>query len=125
MSESPFYFVASDYFGTGEGMTQALLITYAYPDRERDYEVEPNYDLETGTFYPGVLKYPKEQVAILQFADLFGHWIAIGAEAYSQEAFFKKYANMIPENVTRMITDPERKLPGNFKWYSEFHVNFS
>lgn len=124
MSEPLFYFVASDYFGTGEGMTQALLITYAYPDRERDYEVEPNYDIETNTFYPGVLKYSKEQVAILQFADLFGSWIAHGAESYTQEEFLTKYSGMIPDKVKRML-EPGATVPGNFKWYSEFHVNFS
>lgn len=125
MSESPFYFVASTYFGTGEGMTRAYLITYAYPRTDRDYAVEPRYDLDEGKFYPGELKYPREEVALLEFRELFGGFVGLGGEVLSQEEFFKRHHTVIPQNIQDIITGPKSNWPGNFKWHSLIHMNYS
>lgn len=125
MSDSPFYFIASTYFGTGEGITCAYLITYAYPDTERDYKIKPKVDLDSGKFYPGELKYPREEVALLEFRDLFGDFISVDAEVLTQDEFFNHHPDVVPQRIRDVITGPKTNWPGNFKWHSSIHMNYS
>lgn len=122
--KNTFYFAATEYFATGEGMTHSLLITYAHPLPDRDYEDRPDYDLDTNIYNPGVLKHTYEEIVILQFAELLNHGSTRGVKTYTQDEFLIKYSGMIPEFVIRRL-NPDATVPANFVWYTKFHVNFS
>lgn len=116
-----YYYVASTYSATGEGLTISLLITRAYPKLDRDYKVEPGFD-DNG-YNPGELKYPQEKVALLEFAEIFHPFWTEGAEVLEQEEFMKKFGQFVPERVQAIVTNED--APGNFQWNSHYHVNYS
>lgn len=117
-------FVASIYFGTGEGATVAMLITRAYPMPE-DYKVQPSFD--NGEYIPGELVRTQDERALREFADTFGSWMAHGADVYTEEQFLERFDSYLPANVKTMIQNFHEpgKTPGNFNWQSEYHVNYS
>jgi hypothetical protein len=116
-----YYYVASTYGATGEGLTISLLITRAYPKHDRDYKVEPSFD-DNG-YNPGELKYPIEKVALLEFAEIFHPFWAQGAEVMTQEDFMKNFEQFVPDRVKAIVDSND--APGNFSWNSHYHVNYS
>jgi hypothetical protein len=118
-----YYYVASVYSATGEGLTISLLVTRAYPKHNRDYKVAPSFD-DTG-YNPGELKYPQEEVALLEFAEIFDPFWASGAEVMERDDFMKKFEKHIPERVKDLVSDDYKDHPGNFSWNCHFHVNYS
>lgn len=117
-----YYFAASDYFATGEGKTICLLATMAYP-REQDYKVQPRIDFDKGEYVEGELKGTMEDVVKREFTELFGDWFAQGIEHHSEEKFMKIYGHLVPEHVKEMLASDDG--PGNFRWYQQWHFNFS
>lgn len=106
-----YIYVVSDYFGTGEGVTKALLVTRAYPSRnDLDENHEPLYG--------------KHCIAMNQFHEIFGPFLSYGAEVISKEDFLKRYEQFIPDYTKRVING-EVDTPGNFKWFGEMHINYS
>lgn len=123
MSGVKYFYVASTYGATGEGVTVSLLITRAYPKHDRDYEVAPSFD-DDG-YHEGQLKYPQSRIALLEFADIFHPFWASGAEVLSREHFLKDYDQWIPERI-KILTDPDNDHPpGNLQWNTHFHINYS
>jgi hypothetical protein len=116
-----YYYVASTYGATGEGLTVSLLITRAYPRRDRDYEVEPTWN-DNG-YDPGKLKYPQEKVALLEFAEIFHPFWTDGAEVFEKEEFMRTFGHLVPEGIQKLVEGTD--APGNFQWNSHYHVNYS
>lgn len=126
MSDELYYYLSADYSATGEGNTICLLITRAYPKIDRDYIVKPDFDLNTGLYNPGKLRYPREKVAILEFEELFDTFWASGAEVRTRGDFIKRYDRYVPE-IVKKLTGEEKpiNMPGNFQWHAQLHVNYS
>lgn len=122
MSNELYYYLATDYFATGEGSTKCLMITRAYPSMD-DYDEQPSLD---GLNYnPGKLKYDKEEIAKREFAETFGSWMAHGCEVLTRDEFLEKFGSWIPDPVKNVVTQEDTsKVPGNFKWHSTMHMNF-
>lgn len=125
MSNEAYYYLATDYFATGEGSTKCLMITRAYP-RQDDYETAPSFDAENLKYDPGKLKYSKEEIAKREFADTFGSYMAHGVEVMDRDSFFARFGAYIPATVEKVVKPKDDEFgPGNFKWHTEFHINFS
>lgn len=118
-----YYYIASVYGATGEGVTVSLLITRAYPKLDRDYKVQPSWD-DNG-YNPGELKYPQERVALLEFAEIFHPFWAQGAEVLTREKFLQDYGQWIPDRIRELTDNDNKQPPGNLQWNSHFHVNYS
>lgn len=113
--------IVSEYYATGEGQTISILITSAYPKYDRDYISKPKYNLETGEYDPGELKYTHEEIAKIEFINLFGTYFAQWAEILTLEQLLQKYEKCVPEMVINIL----KSKPANLNWYSQIHVNFS
>lgn len=125
MSDDMYVYVAGDYMATGEGRTIMLMVTRAYP-RKEDYAVQPDFNVrEDGVweYVPGQLKGSRDDIALREFAERFGDWFGRCGEVVSKEDFFKRYDAMLPPFVRKMVDGPDH--PGNFKWVTECHYNFS
>ena len=121
-----YYYLGTEYFATGEGITVCLLITRAYPRHDRDYELKPNFDLSTGQYDPGKLKYEPNKIAHIEFRDQFGSYMSQGAEEFSKEDFLKKFESYIPARIVKLVNEADQdRMPGNFNWHSQMHVNYS
>jgi len=105
-----YIYVVSDYFGTGDGASKALLVTRAYPSAE---DLDENYEP----------KYGKHVVATNQFREIFGSFLSHGAEVISKDDFLKRYDQFIPD-FTKRVINGEVETPGNFKWFGEMHINY-
>ncbi|UYA57552.1 hypothetical protein SCREM1_95 [Synechococcus phage S-CREM1] len=92
-------FFAVDYFATGEGMSFWLKIcrNYGmYDDRDREME---------------------------DFKEFIGEsYYYSGIEELTEEEFRTKYANLIPDYVSKMLD--KRDQPG-FIWETHYHFNYS
>lgn len=120
-----YQYLYSDYFGTGEGRTQCVLITRAYPKQD-DYEVQPDFkeDVEGKlTYVPGVLKHSQKYIAAREFKERFGDFHIRFAENLSQEELLAKCGRLLPEMVLKLINSEDK--PGNLYFAQEFHFNFS
>ena len=120
-----YQYVASDYFGTGEGRTICVLITRAYPKQE-DYDIPPDFkeDAEGKLKYiPGVLKYSQKFIAAREFKERFGDFYINFAENLSKEEFFNRFGRLVPEMVVKLHSGED--TPGNFYFAQEFHFNYS
>lgn len=119
-----YQFVYSDYFGTGEGHTQCVLITRAYP-KQTDYEIPPDFVTdETGrmVYVPGTLKYSQKYIAAREFKERFDfHWQF--AENLNRQEFLTKCDRLLPEMVLKLLDSKEQ--PGNLYFAQQFHFNFS
>lgn len=113
------YFVGSTYMATGEGMTIAVLATLAMPRTDRDYKVKPGF--VNGEFQEGELLYPRGEIALIEFEEIFGAWLARGANVYNHSMFMCRYSEMVTPGVAAMFEKPA----GNFKWFTHLHVNYS
>lgn len=130
MVDDNLHFIVNEYFATGEGMTISLLITRAYPKND-DYDEESrgkSYTDENGMFH-FVMPTLKEgntpsYRAMREFVEIFGNWYSRGAEAISRHEFLSKFGRYVPDHVVRFLTDTEDDS-GNFKYYSQYHVNYS
>lgn len=124
MSEDPYVFLAIDYFATGEGRSIFLLVTRAYPRRE-DYEVQPNWDNETG-YTPGVLKSTRTDIALREMRDKgCDPYFMEGVEELKREEFLIKYQSVLPEFVVEILNETGKEAPGNFNYYVQLHFNYS
>lgn len=96
------YTVKANYFGTGNGTTYMLLITRGYgPDED-----------------------PKVN-ALRRFTELFGDYMAQGAEVIngiSFDVYGAKY--LLSEDLKRNIIEWEREA-GGLEYHASLHVNFS
>jgi hypothetical protein len=108
----PNFYIATDYYATGEGRTICLLITRAYP-RASDY-------------YDGRLK-PEwkdgEKRARRDFTERFGGWMSRVAEVMDQDEFVSRFDAYLPLVLKNVLKSDDR--PGNLHWSQEFHMNFS
>lgn len=127
MTDSKLYFVAATYFGTGEGMTVATMVTLANPRPNRDYSVEPDFNTDTMEYFPGVLSRTREEIALLEFKEQFSGMIGLCGKVLSQEEFLDKFSPHIPQHVIQFVTDWNKNGPsaGNYRWAGEMHVNYS
>lgn len=124
MTFDQYVYVVGDYFATGEGRTMMFMITRAYP-RTDDYEVNPSLDTDgegQWIYVPGVLKNTPEQIALREFREEFGDWFGRCGEVVTKEEFFEN-DQMIPPFVRKMVDSDDP--PGNFKWVTQCHFNFS
>ena len=121
-----YYFVAADYFGTGEGRTVSLLITRAYP-RYDDYDDSVPHGFIKGSYVKPTLKkeITYESIVVREFVNHFGDFYAIGLEFLSREQFLTKYRNFLPLTVLSLLEEAEEDDSGNFNYYSQYHINFS
>lgn len=119
-----YYFVASDYFATGEGRTVSLLITMAQAKPEH-YSIEPEIGIVDNkmVFKEGVLKISKEQIALEEMNKKIDPYFAACSEVLDEEKFFSLYASMIPEAVKKMVCD--NKMKPYLNWFQELHFNYS
>lgn len=116
-------FVICDYSATGEGRTICILITYARP-RNEDYEIQPTFERDDQgkmQYVPGTLKVSEEFILLREFAEIFGGYMAMGAEQLDQEKFLARCGHMVPQFVIKSITEPI----GNFRYFAEIHYNLS
>jgi hypothetical protein len=111
MTDDIYYYVVSEYYATGEGMTKAMLITRAYSHvNDLDDNHEP--------------KYSGEEKALREFERTFNNFICQGSEIISKKDFLFRFEDFIPVFVKKIIKN-ELKTPGNFSWFSEVHFNYS
>ena len=131
VEEDRLQFIFSEDFASGEGNTISLMITRAYP-RHEDYVVDPNnksHKNEDGSFH-FVMPTLKENNtprfrAAREFAEKFGGgWSLYGAEFLSRQEFLAKCGRYLPEHVVKFLGNTEDDS-GNFKYYSQWHVNYS
>jgi len=115
MIKSRYQFVAADYSATGEGRTVSLLVTCAYPN-DTDYEGSYPNQVEINT---------PEFRACREFIEKCDPYIAQGIKILTEEEFLRLFGHMLPTFVKDMILEQNSESPGNFNWYSTFHVNFS
>lgn len=128
MVSENYQFLVTDDFATGEGRTVSILITRAYP-RSEDYDreksnsgtVDGKFHFEMPPLKEGVTP---ESIALREFIACFGGWTARLAESYSREAFLERWGVYLPIHVVRFLTDTEDDS-GNFKYHSQYHVNYS
>lgn len=116
-------FVVCDYFATGEGRTICVLITYINP-READYEIKPSYGYTRDgklQLNPGTLKTSENDILYRDFKEIFGDYLAIGAEYLDKDAFINRFGRFVPEFVIKSINEPM----GNFRYFAEIHYNLS
>jgi len=108
-------------------MTVATMITLARPRPGRDFETDPSFDTETGTFDPGVLKHTQEEIALTEFREQFNGLVGLCAEVLPEQEFMDRYSNQLPPAVTNFIYLWNEQGPnaGNYKWHGEMHVNYS
>lgn len=118
------FYVAADYFATGEGRTIFLLITQASP-RMDDYEVQPKIDISTCVYHEGKLKYSREQIAALHMKEKIDEYYWPCVNVLAQTEFFKIYGAFIPEVVTNMALGKDPRGTSNMIWFNTFHFNFS
>lgn len=124
MMSDPYVFLAIDYFATGEGRSIFLLVTRALPRRE-DYEVQPNWDNETG-YTPGVLKSTRTDIALREMRDKgCDPYFMEGVEELKREEFLTNYQGILPEFVVKILNDTGKEAPGNFNYYVQLHFNYS
>lgn len=119
-----YVYLAIDYSATGEGHTKYLLVTRAYP-RPDDYDVQPRFDADW-KYIPGVLKSTPEQIATHEMLE-FGvdPYFIQGVESLTQDVFMQRYDQDIPEYIKKIIGAAGSDRPGNFKYFSALHVNYS
>lgn len=102
------YYVMSEYFATGEGMTISILITPAIP-RADDYVKPHDYnDLKTHN--------TPEERAINECKEKFGYF-GLGAQIVE----YQKIERYLPEFVKNFIKDNN----GSIHYHSQFHFNLS
>jgi len=100
-------YVVADYYGTGDGVTKAYLVTYAYATAEqREDGLSPT------------------EVAKEQFKDCFGFFLASGAEVVGKNTFLENHAQFLPEYVKRVVTG-DATMPANFQYEGKIHINYS
>jgi len=129
-NEEKYQFIISEYYATGEGRTISILITAAYPHHD-DYSEESknkSYTTEDGKFH-FVMPTLKEgitakSIAEREFTELFGYRMAIGATFLSRKELLDGFGSFLPEIVRHFLVD-DTDDAGNFKYYSNFHVNYS
>ena len=103
------YFLLSDYYATGEGMTKAVLVTRANP-KPGDYINSDDYsNLET-------INTPEER-AIKEFEEIFGIFLRRGVEITE----YQKVERMLPEMVKNLISQND----GVLKYYQKLYINYS
>lgn len=120
-----YVYVAGDYMATGEGRTIMLMVTRAYPHRD-DYAVAPKYapnDKGVWEYTPGVLKGTRNDIALREFGERFGDWFGQCGRVIPKDEFFTQYDTLLPPFVRKMVDGPDH--PGNFKWVTECHYNYS
>lgn len=101
-------YIFSNYAATGEGQTVSMLITKAFPsaaDRNPD----------------GSVKFTREEIAVREFKDIFGDFFSSGAQIVEEHEFFQDVGDLIPETVKKLL---QKQVVGNFKWFSQVHVNY-
>ena len=122
MNEELYQFLACEYFATGEGRTEMLLITRAYP-RTDDYGTPS--DFVDGKFVPGTLKNSAKVRAAREFADEFGGYYLQGAENLNREEFLQRFGNHLPPYTEKILSPEPGEGPGNFNLKLKIHMNFS
>lgn len=104
--------VACDYYGTGEGRTVCLLITRAYP-KATDFDDEQK------------VKNSVRFRAAREFNEIFGEFHTRMAENITMDIFIEKYKSLLPPMTMKVLGDTGQDGPGNFRFFQEFHVNYS
>jgi len=101
-------YIFSNYAATGEGQTISMLITKAFP--------------HAGDFNPdGSVKFSREELALREFKSIFGDFFSSGGKIVEEHEFFQEVGEFIPDPVKKLL---QQKVIGNFKWFSQIHVNF-
>ena len=107
-----YHCIACDYYGTGEGRTVCLLITRAYPNAT-DFDEEQK------------VKNSEKFRAVREFNEIFGEFWTRMAEYMEIDEFVRQYESFLPPPVLKVLMDSGRNGPGNFRFFQEFHVNYS
>ena len=98
----PFYrFFAIDYLATGEGRSFWLMIC-------RNYKSYNGKDREKEKF--------------VNFIGMSASYYMQGFEELTEEEFFKRYDNLIPERVRMMVEKRDQPI---FTWQTHYHFNYS
>lgn len=98
----PFYrFFVVDYFATGEGRSIWLKIC-------RNYESYDGVDRELKRF--------------TEFIGQGSEYYMRGLENPTEEEFFKRYDDLIPERVRIMVKKRDQPI---FNWETYYHFNYS
>jgi hypothetical protein len=107
-------FLEAEYYGTGEGQTTCLMMTQANPRGDKD-------DFDRALPYPDNYTpiTSKQYRAVREFHKLFGTWHLHGLRFHTREAFFTRYANMLPPALVK-LKDQQCFL----EYHSELHYNF-
>lgn len=92
-------FLACDYYATGEGATKCLMIQSfnAYNDKTL------------------------EEQAFEAFCNRFDPYFARGMEILTEEEFFYRYRQYMPDVVWNLYNDKQ----AHFAWSTMLHVNYS
>lgn len=101
-------YMVANYFATGEGQTNCLMVTQALP-RGDDYGEDKYKPITT-----------KEYRAVREFHQQFGTWMLHGLRFLSREEFYSQYAYYIPPVMMKLSNAECYK---NF--YTSVHYNFS
>jgi hypothetical protein len=107
-------FLEAEYYGTGEGQTTCLMMTQANPRGDKD-------DFDRALPYPDNYNpiTSKQYRAVRAFHTEFGTWYLHGLRFHTREAFFTRYANMLPAALVN-LKDQQCFL----EYHSQLHYNF-
>lgn len=125
MVDDQYQFLFADNFATGEGRTISIMITRAYPKHD-DYDRTAISSHIGDKFVMPPLKegITPKVIAAREFAEVFGGWTTRLAEFLSRQEFLNRCSRFVPDHVVRFLTDTEDDA-GNFKYFSQYHVNYS
>jgi hypothetical protein len=99
-TNKPFYrFFVVDYFATGEGRSIWLKICRNYPSYDGKDREKEKWEKFVGHEY--YLQCSEEQ---------------------TEEEFFKRYGNLIPERIKIMVEKRDQPI---FTWETHYHFNYS
>lgn len=110
LEKTPWRFLVSDYYATGEGRTISLMVTQAFPHTAEDFA-------EGGKGYRAITT--REYRAVREFHNTFGEWCCKGLEFLPKEYFFGTYSNCLPPLLNNIKED------SYFKFHTQIHFNLS
>ena len=110
LNKTPWRFLVSDYYASGEGRTISLMITQAIPGMAEDFDhVKKGYGAIT----------TREYRAIKEFYQVFGEFHSRDLEFLPQSHFFGTYSNCLPPLLHNIKDD------SYYRFFTQIHFNLS
>jgi len=107
-------FMEAEYYATGEGQTVCLQMTQANPGHKDDFDSTLPYPDNYKTLTTQAYR------AVREFHEKFGTWHLHGLRFHTREAFFTKYADLLPSSLVKL-----KDASCFLEYHSQLHYNFA